>query len=257
MSRVLKVLTYNIHHGEGMKRDSPQFTGFADLEQIARIIRDTDADIVALQELDRWHPRSGCVDQPAVLGELLGMHVRFGCNVKWPDDGEYGVATLSRFPIRSWANTRLPGDNGLEPRGVLETSIDVPGVGDVTVLNTHLQYVGEDKESIAVGEREAQASAIAGRVSEITGPLVLMGDFNAEPGDAELTPLAGLQDAWDVAADEGDGRTIPGHPQLQPGKRIDIVYVNEAFRVLSAEVIRSGEAAFGSDHLPVVARLSV
>lgn len=253
----LNVLSYNIHHGEGMQRDSPDFTGFADLEQIAKIIRDTGADIVALQEVDRWHPRSGGVDQPAILADLLSMHVSFGCNVTWSDGGEYGVATLSRFPILSRANTPLPCENGLEQRGVLETSIDVPGIGEVLVLNTHLQYVGEEHEPVAKDERYRQSCVIAAMVAEHAGPVVLMGDFNAEPDDEELAPLVTLIDAWSAAGKGESGLTFPGHPLLELEKRIDLVFVNEVFEVDSARVVRAGDAQFGSDHLPFLAKLVI
>src|SRR5690242_10620478 len=73
---VLRVLTYNIHHGEGVDR---QF----DLSRIADVIRSASPDLVALQEVDRNTHRTGNVDQPAELARLMGMHVAFEPNIKF------------------------------------------------------------------------------------------------------------------------------------------------------------------------------
>ncbi|MEX2025646.1 MAG: endonuclease/exonuclease/phosphatase family protein, partial [Pirellulaceae bacterium] len=61
----LRVLTYNIHHGEGID-------GKLDLPRIARVIESVDPDLVALQEVDRRVERTGSVDQPAELARLTG-----------------------------------------------------------------------------------------------------------------------------------------------------------------------------------------
>jgi len=257
MATSFTVLTYNIHHGEGWMSDRPAFTGFADLERIARVIRDSGADVIALQEVDRWHRRSGIVDQPAVLADLLEMSACFGRNVSWPDGGEHGVATFSRYPIVSQANTRFPRDSRLEPRGVLKVVIDIPGAGEVVVLNTHLQIADGEFEEIAKEERQWQAARIAKMIRPITAPVILMGDFNAEPGDEELAPLGALRDAWSVNGDRDAGRTIPGHPMLVAEKRIDLVYVNEYVQVRSAKVMTGDDSSLASDHLPVVVELSL
>src|SRR5688572_3660564 len=82
----LRVLTYNIHHGEGT---DARF----DLERLARIIREARPDLVALQEVDRRTRRASGVDQAAELGRLTGMNVVFGKAMDH-DGGEYGQAIL-------------------------------------------------------------------------------------------------------------------------------------------------------------------
>src|SRR5687768_15481548 len=67
----LRVLTYNIHHGEGVD-------GRLDLERIARVITAEEPDLVALQEVDVKTRRTGGVDQAAELARLTGMHFAFG-----------------------------------------------------------------------------------------------------------------------------------------------------------------------------------
>src|SRR5690606_2840765 len=67
----ITVLTYNIHHGEGMD-------GKLDLERIANVIRSVNPDLVALQEVDRKTQRSAGVDQAEELARLTGMRHVFG-----------------------------------------------------------------------------------------------------------------------------------------------------------------------------------
>ena len=59
----LRLLTYNIHHGEGMDE-------VIDLDRIAELVRRTDADLVTLQEVDSVVDRTGRVDQAQVLAGL-------------------------------------------------------------------------------------------------------------------------------------------------------------------------------------------
>jgi len=78
------VLTYNIHHGEGVD-------GKLDLVRIAKVIQEVEPDIVALQEVDQNAGRSGQVDQAAELGRLTKMRSVFGGNIAL-QGGEYGNA---------------------------------------------------------------------------------------------------------------------------------------------------------------------
>lgn len=252
----LRVATYNIRHGLGNDPGDPSLFGEYDLERVAEVIRRTDPDVVGLQEIDRLLERSRFQDQPALLGGMLGMESCFGGNVLF-DPGEYGVAILSRFPISSFTNNALPTMEGWETRGFLEAAIDVHGYGRILVLNTHLQVSGRGAESEATLQRGAQAQTIAGRVRLASGPVLLMGDFNAEAGDPELEPLAFLSDAWEEAGDGGPGYTIPAHPAAQPSRRIDMIYVNDGFGLNSASVVREQPARLASDHLPVVADLTI
>ena len=58
---MLRVLTYNIHHGEGTD-------GRFDLPRLAGVMKSVQPDLVALQEVDEGTTRSGAVRQLAVLG---------------------------------------------------------------------------------------------------------------------------------------------------------------------------------------------
>lgn len=68
-----KVLSYNIHHA-----NPPSVPDKIDLEAIAKVINESGADLVGLQEVDVHTIRSGkSSNQAEVLGEMTGMHVFF------------------------------------------------------------------------------------------------------------------------------------------------------------------------------------
>lgn len=233
--RQLRVLTFNIHHAEGVD-------GRIDVARIAQLIRDIRADVVGLQEVDRGVERTGRRDLLKEIADLAGMRLAFGKNLDH-QGGDYGNALLTSRPIVSEGNRLLPNATGGEQRGVLQVVLDVDGT-QVLVLTTHLDHRRAD------ADRVAGAEAILGMVSAFgSGPVVAMGDFNDEPGSPTWTRLTTvLTDVW-AAVGSGDGFTIP---VAAPTKRIDWILVR-GLDPVSAEVLKT-EA---SDHLPVVATLKM
>ncbi len=228
-----RVMTYNIHHGEGLD-------GKVDLLRIAELIRDERADLVALQEVDRGVARTARRDLPAELAALTGMTCVFSNNFSF-QGGEYGNAILSRFPIRRWTNTHYRMLIPDEQRGLLQTVVDIGG-REVAFLNTHIDYRPDDKERWAnVGEIE---SIVAGYGNT---PVILCGDFNAVPDSRVIRRVAErFDDTWAKVGD-GPGLTIP---VKQPAKRIDYLWVTKDGPIQPLKAwVPSTEA---SDHLPVV-----
>ena len=85
-------MTYNIHVGVGMDKK-------LDLPRIADVIKREHVDLVGLQEVDRGVERTQRIDEIAELARLTRMDYAFAFNLKY-QGGQYGVAILSRFPIR-------------------------------------------------------------------------------------------------------------------------------------------------------------
>lgn len=240
--RELAVLTYNMHHGQGID-------GALNLERTAQVIESSAAEVVLLQEVDKFFdPRSNWVDQPAWLAERLGMHVSFAANLDWdppaPDKPrrQYGTAVLSRHPIVASRNTFLPLYPGQEQRSLLEVTVDVGG-SHVRIANTHLT---NDNDA----ERQEQATKVVELLSGSAEPVVLAGDFNATPAAAPITTLtAAFKDSW-AEAGSGAGYT---YSSFLPTKRIDYVMHSGQLTTTQIRVISTS----ASDHLPVLARLSV
>src|SRR5262245_18009288 len=85
----LRILTFNIRHGEGTD-------GVFKLARVADVINAQAPDLVALQEVDRGTRRVEGADQPAELARLTGLHGTFGKAMDY-DGGEYGLVILSRW----------------------------------------------------------------------------------------------------------------------------------------------------------------
>jgi endonuclease/exonuclease/phosphatase family metal-dependent hydrolase len=234
-AQTLRVMTYNIHHGEGIDQK-------LDLERIAQLIKDHRADVVALQEVDRGVLRTQKRDLPAEFAKLTGLTVAFENNFHY-QGGEYGNAILTRFPIKRTTNTHYKMIRTGEQRGVLQLVLDVQG-REVLFMNTHIDYRPDDAERVMnVAELKGMVAA-AGKT-----PVILCGDFNALP---ESRTIAGvkefLADTWELVG-KGPGLTIP---VTKPTKRIDYIWITPASIVPEKiEVLKS----IASDHLPVMAEL--
>jgi endonuclease/exonuclease/phosphatase family metal-dependent hydrolase len=139
----LRVMTYNIHHGEGLDKR-------LDLERIAALIKQSGAEIVALQEVDRGVERTARRDLPAELAKLTGMTAVFENNFPF-QGGEYGNAVLTKFPVKSKKNLHYKMLQVGEQRGVLSVVLDVRG-RDVLFVNTHLDYRPNDAERLMNAE---------------------------------------------------------------------------------------------------------
>jgi endonuclease/exonuclease/phosphatase family metal-dependent hydrolase len=230
----LRVMAYNIHHGEGMDE-------VVNLERIARLIRDVDPDLVALQEVDSVVVRTDGVDQAAELGRLTGMQPLFGRFMAY-QGGAYGMALLSRLPIRSSMNYRLP--DGEEPRTALSAVVELP------VSDRHVRFVGIHFYRTEQ-ERLAQAMKLEDLLrGEAKLPTILAGDFNSTP---ESAVPAHLEKSWHVLDKGEDHLTFPSYG---PEREIDYFMWRPpaAFSALDQEVL---DEPVISDHRPLVVDLVV
>ncbi|WP_193726877.1 endonuclease/exonuclease/phosphatase family protein [Paenibacillus guangzhouensis] len=227
----LRVLTYNIHHGEGMD-------GVVDLERIAKVMKSLQPDIIALQEVDKCVPRSDDVDQTAELARLMGMTGVFGHAIDLMD-GEYGVAILTRFTIISAQKTNLPNMEHGEQRIVLTAKLDVGShVPPVTFSAAHLEWNPKEIQA-------AQAEVIL-KLHGQDSPYILAGDLNAVPSSDTMKRLT---EAWTDATANITDWTNP-----EDGK-IDYIMVGtkNQWHVEEAFLLREDVA---SDHRPVLAVLT-
>jgi len=176
----LRVLTYNIHHGEAMDKKF-------DYERLAKVINDLSPDIVALQEVDIGTERASGVDQAARLGKLCKMHHAFGPAMPH-QGGQYGEAILSRFPIEKVLVHPLPYQFEQEPRAALEVRIRPAGIGPIAFVGTHLCHQ-------KVENRTQQTLRMNWLFPKPEGyPIILAGDFNARPGSEPMKVL--LDAGW-------------------------------------------------------------
>jgi len=223
----LRVVSYNIKHGQGMD-------GKVDLERTAAVLKKLKPDFVALQEVDKMATRSGKVDQAAELGRMLGMHHAFG---KFMDfqGGEYGLAVLSRFPILSTHVHKLP--DGAEPRVVVEvvTQPDARGP-NLSVASIHLDWTKEEL-------RMAQIKVLEKKLAPRKHPFVLVGDFNARPGSPTMEFVG---KGWTVVPKTGEQSTFSA---TEPRIEIDFVVTRGIGAGVTCRVV---DEKVASDHRPLV-----
>jgi len=237
----VRVLVYNVHAGKDA-------AGKESVQRISDVVKSLDPDIVLFQEVDKRTKRSGGVDQPAEYAKRTGLHVAFGKSLDY-DGGEYGIAVLSRWPIRRDTAVALPVDppqersgGSHEPRVAMSVRIDAP-FGPLEVFNTHIDASTEDRW------RLQEVKTIERIVKEAFGRdarILLGGDFNSTPESAVQGELraSGFRDAWPICG-VGEGLSYPADV---PRKRIDYLFLPSGFECTSARVIE----ADASDHRPVV-----
>lgn len=233
-AKALRIVTYNIHHGEGGDHQ-------VDLERIAGVLLALGPDVVCLQEVDRNLSRTDRRDFPAEFEQLLGMPGVFESNYDF-DGGEYGNAIFTKLPVASHENHALPGPEGIEPRGCIEAVVEWNGA-KVRVMNTHL--------GLSEREREGQTEAIAALLDE--RPTVVCGDFNETPGRPAMQTLEAKLTHCRLT-DTLEEKDLTFSAQ-RPSVRIDHVLANAGLKCLGIEVIRNEVTAIASDHLPVLAVL--
>ncbi|AQA01838.1 endonuclease [Mycobacterium sp. MS1601] len=206
----MRMATFNILHGRSVH------DGEVRLDRLADSIKELDADVLALQEVDLDQPRSAMADLTAVAAEAMGaVSHRFvaaiagtpgatwmaATGTEQPGTSGYGIALLSRFPAISWQVLRLPRipfrfpmylhEPGKvlvvdeEPRAAMVARLETP-LGPMTVANTHLSFVP--------GWNLTQLRRLIRDMRGFPGPHVLMGDLNMTPRTARRTsglrPLA-------------------------------------------------------------------
>ncbi len=210
----VRVLTYNIHHGEGTD-------GLFELSRVAALIAAASPDLVALQEVDRGTARAGGVDQLAELERLTGMHGLFGKAMDF-DGGAYGVAVLTRQPVVRAVNRALPEQADREPRTALTVDVRMNPDGPlVHFTSTHLDQWRDQAHRLAQATFLNDMLDMGGDM-----PGILAGDMNSRPGTDVMQVLAaraGLRSfrccrQWRPTV-RADWSTTCSHNRLKTGAR--------------------------------------
>jgi len=232
--RVFRVLTWNIHHGEGVD-------GKLDLARQAAFIKKVEPDAVFLQEVDVKTKRTGGVDQAAELGRLTGMEVTFGKAMDY-GGGQYGNAILTKTKPAASRVIPLPG--GSEPRAALAVEVkDAHGLsanGTLTLVCVHLDHQ-------AAAAREAHAKQLAAEFAKTPGVVIFGGDLNSGPADA---PLQSFAAPWEIPKKQGDH--VLTCPCPAPRVEIDFLLLKPSAAKLETPRYEVLPEKVMSDHLPVV-----
>ncbi|ARQ72573.1 endonuclease [Streptomyces marincola] len=216
---------------------------------LGRVVRGCAPDVLCVQEAPRFF---GWRSAAARLARETGLlYVTGGA----PSCGTM-ILAAPRLAVEHAEDVTLPLTPGLHRRGLATAVLRVAGGPRFTVISCHL--------SLDAAERARQAGALLARLAALSargGPAgIVAGDLNEVPGGGAFRLLTGpLRDAWREAP-EGGGDTFPSR---RPARRIDAVLCTPAVRVLGCGVparppgTGPGDLARATDHLPLLARLSV
>jgi endonuclease/exonuclease/phosphatase family metal-dependent hydrolase len=242
MAEPFRVATYNIHKCRGLdRRVRPA--------RIAAVLRELDADVIALQEvlsLDGGAPED---DQANfIAAELKGYSCHFGENRRLRG-GAYGNVILSRLPVVSVRNYDLTW-RGREARGCLRTDVIVPGGEALHVFNVHL--------GTAFMERRHQARRLLSldvlRAEDLQGPRIVVGDFNEWTAGLASRLMAEEFHTVDLRQHIRRSRTYPG---ILPLMHLDHFYFDQHLMLEGFALHRTRMSLVASDHLPMVAQFRV
>jgi endonuclease/exonuclease/phosphatase family metal-dependent hydrolase len=225
----LRIASYNIHACVGSD-------GRRDPARVAAVLREIDADVIGLQEVDaRPGPTSDSM-QMQFLAAMLGHHAVAGPTLLREGGSEYGNALLTRRRVLDVRRVDLTVYRR-EPRGALDVDLDVDG-SIVRVVVTHL--------GLLPGERRKQVRRLldllgGGRADAV----VLCGDINE--WFAVGRPLRWLH------ARLGRTAGIPTFPSTFPVFALDRIWVQPRPALAALAAHASPAARLASDHLPLLA----
>ena len=226
----LTLVTYNIHACVGTD-------GRFEPARIASVLRELDADVVALQEVDHHH-----VDGHDLLDYLAaktGLTAIAGPTLL-RESRHYGNAILTKLPILTVnrVDLTLPGR---EPRGALDVTLDGKE-RHVQVVATHL--------GLKPWERRQQVRQLLKLFDSGSKDIyVLLGDLNE--WFLWGRPLRWLH---------GHFRSTPHvatYPSRQPFMALDRLWVHPRRRLAKLEVHASSLARIASDHLPLKGTIEI
>jgi len=243
---LLRVMTLNVAHG---RRDGPNQIfldrkAFVDnLAEVSRLIADSRADIVALQEVDgpsRW---SGRFDHATMLAERADYPWHFRADHARTWLYRYGTAVLSRLPLSANRSHRFAPTMLTPRKGLVISAIDLPQGPDrqspvgVDVLSVHFDYLSKRA-------KRRQVDELVSILDERGNPTILLGDFNSgwHGPDSQLRDLVA---ATGLIAYQPESDALATHE----GSRIDWILISREFRFERYEVLPQ----IVSDHLSVIA----
>ncbi len=223
----LRVMSYNIRNGRGLDDKT-------DYARTANVILKETPDVVAIQELDQKTKRSKGVDVLEELAKLTDMNPSYGPAIDF-QGGKYGIGVLSKEkPIKA-EHYSLPGRE--EKRCLLVVEFE-----KYVFFCSHWSLTEED--------RDTTVDFITNKMKEQQKPVVLCGDFNAEPNEDSIKKL---QRDWTIVS--LDKFTFPAD---NPNIRIDYICVADPQNSKSSEEwlkavknARVVEEPVASDHRPI------
>lgn len=243
----LKILSYNIH--KGFTIGNRDFI----LESIRLALRETDADVLFLQEVLGDHQDKKCkipdwktAIQFEYIADQIWPHFAYGKNAVYPE-GHHGNAILSKFPIIEWQNHSM-STNRFEQRGLLKTKVMIPELEkEILFANTHLDLTQKGRDiqtDMLIKHMEVE--------NEI--PWVLVGDFN--DWNKKVSPRIERKLGAKEVFRNLHGKYPPTFPSFLPVLSLDRIFVHK-LTPIRAIALKDAHWKNLSDHLPLYVEIDL
>ena len=234
---VLRVATYNTHKGRGLD-------GRIRPSRVAEVLREFDADVIALQEVVSLTGGRRDQNQAQYLADTVGFEFRIGETRKLRG-AAYGNVVLSRLPVKQVEIYDLTASRR-EPRGCIRCDVEVAHGKIVHVFNIHL--------GTGYLERRKQAHMLMSRdvllAPSLRHPRLLLGDFNEWTRGLVSRMMQAEFESVDIQLHLNRRRTYPG---VLPFMHLDHMYFDRQLVLEEFSLHRSRKALVASDHLPLLA----
>ena len=236
----LKIMSYNIRHGDGMDT-------ILDLSRSAKIIKSQAPDLCGLQEVDNFCLRSSSIGQTDYLAQETILEGTFGKFMNF-QGGEYGMATLSKKPIISTKVLQLPSGK-VEPRSSIVHEVQVAKDCNIVFANVHFDWI-TDKDGGSI--RLSQAKALIKFIDTLNKATIITGDFNCTPDSPTMQYFT--EQGFVFVQKGEDNLSFQGRNKAE----IDhLIYRNSGsvkFKEKSVQLIKE---PIVSDHRPLVVELEL
>jgi endonuclease/exonuclease/phosphatase family metal-dependent hydrolase len=216
--------------------------------RIAAVLRELNADVIALQEVIAEESASPETNQPTfIASELGGYSVQFG-EARKHLGAPYGNAVLSRLPLAGSQIYDLTRARR-ERRGCLRVDVDC-GTELLHVFNVHLGTSFFERRHQG---RKLLSTDVLGS-SELKSPTIVVGDFNEWTRGLATRLMSTHYRSVESRLHLKRRKTYPG---VLPLLNLDHFYFDERLELVSAELVRTKLTLKASDHLPIVAEFKI
>ena len=206
-----------------------------DVHRLIEIIREADPDLILTVEVDQWWTER--------LSE--GLTARYPNKISYPLSNGYGLALFSRLELIE------PGVQFILDDAIpsIKTGVRLRSGSMVEIYGVHPRPPSVLQDTT---ERDIELVRVATKIKERGTPAIVLGDLN----DVAWSPTKAMFMKTGGLLDPRRGRGFYNtYPARWPGLRypLDYIFSTSHFKICSMRVLPS----FGSDHLPLIAELSL